>query len=90
MLAEWHLPPDDILDRWTEERLDLFWTKRNERMRRIRLAAEQEPDEGFSSSDAQPRYVSNREFFNAPIPGSDGRTIANPNGPRFKRVQVMN
>jgi hypothetical protein len=87
MLSEWHLPPDDILDRWTDERLDLFWTKRNERMRRIRLVAEGEED---SSSDTLPRYVSNREFFSAPLPGSNGRTVANPNGARFKRVQVMN
>lgn len=88
MLSEWHLPPDEILDRWTEERLDLFWTKRNERMRRIRLAAEGEAD--LPSADAQPRYVSNREFFNAPIPTSNGGGIENPNSPRFKRVQVMN
>ena len=87
MLAEWHLPPDDILERWTDERLDLFWRKRNERMLRIRLAAEGEDD---PASEAAPRYVSNREFFSAPIPGSSGRTIANPNSPRFKRVQVMN
>lgn len=89
MLSEWHLPPDDILDRWTEERLDLFWSKRNERMRRIRVATEGE-EEDFSSPEAEPRYVSNREFFNAPLSGSNGRTIANPNGARFKRVQVMN
>jgi hypothetical protein len=84
MLSEWHLPPDQILEHWTEERLDLLWTKRNERMRRIRLA-----DEG-QEEDAPPRYVSNREFFNAPLPGSNGRTIANPNATRLKRVQVMN
>jgi hypothetical protein len=88
MLSEWHLPPDVILDGWTEERLDLFWTKRNERLRRIRLASA--GDEDPSSADAAPRYVSNREFFSDPIPGSDGRTIANPNRARFKRVQVMN
>jgi hypothetical protein len=88
MLSEWHLPPDDILERWTEERLDLFWAKRNQRVRRIRLAAEGKDDS--SSGDPPPRYVSNREFFSAPIPGSDGRTIANPNSTRLKRVQVMN
>jgi hypothetical protein len=87
MLSEWHLSPDDILERWTDERLDLFWTKRNDRMRRIRLAAE-----GAEDTEEAPaaRYVSNREFFSAPLAGSDGRTIANPNNTRFKRVQVMN
>jgi|HubBroStandDraft_2_1064218.scaffolds.fasta_scaffold221471_2 hypothetical protein len=87
MLSEWHLSPDDILDRWTDERLDLFWTKRNERMRRIRLAAQGEEED--LSSTAPPNYVSNGEFFNAPLAGSNGRTVANPNATRFKRVQVM-
>lgn len=86
MLSEWHLSPDEILDHWTEERLDLFWQKRNERMRRLRATTE----DGDEDVEQKPRYVSNREFFTAPIPGSNGRTIANPNAARLKRVQVMN
>lgn len=86
MLSEWHLSPDDILENWTDERLDVFWTKRNERMERMRLALE-----GLTEERAeQPRYVSNQEFFTAPIPTSNGRSIANPNATRLKRIQVMN
>jgi hypothetical protein len=85
MLSEWHLSPDEILHHWTEERLDLFWQKRNERMRRLSVMTE----DGGEDVEQKPRYVSNREFFTAPIPGSHGRTIANPNATRLKRVQVM-
>ena len=85
MLAEWHLSPDEILERWTDERLDLFWRKRNERLRRLRAMMEDENEQ----PEQQPRRVSNREFFTAPIPGSNGGTIANPNARRLKRIQVM-
>ena len=85
MLAEWHLSPDEILERWTDERLDLFWRKRNQRLQRLRAMMEDENEQ----PEQKPRYVSNREFFTAPIPGSNGGTIANPNARRLKRIMVM-
>lgn len=90
MLAEWHLSPDEILERWTEERLDLFWHKRNERMRRMNAALRGEeettkpPREG-QNKEQEPRRVSHREFFNGPL----GHGLANPNAARFQRIQVM-
>lgn len=84
MLAEWHLSPDDILENWTEERLDLFWRKRNKRLRRLSVPCDVDGERTAAEQD--PRYVSNREFFT----GAIGRGLVTPNAKRFKRVQVMN
>lgn len=77
-----HLTPEYVLRHWTEEELALFLQKWSERK-----YARPRPDDGQAPAYAErePRYVSNHEFFTAPI----GKGLPNPNAQCFKRVPVM-
>ena len=84
MLAEWHISPDEILERWTDERMAIFWEKRNDRILRnseaMKRATERDPDE------QKPVRVSHNTFFNTDLVGPAGTHFQNPNAGRFKRI----
>lgn len=50
MLSEFHLPPEYVLRRWTEEELSLMLLKRAERLERMRERAR-----GAERSNSEPR-----------------------------------
>lgn len=84
MLSEWHISPDEILERWTDERMAMFWEKRNDRIVReseaMKRAMERDPDE------KPPVRVSHNAFFNRELVGPAGTHFQNPNAGRFKRI----
>ncbi len=61
MLAEWHLPPDHIVNNWTDELLNLMITKLVERKNRESEAISSRGS-GVVSGDTD-RVVSDKELF---------------------------
>jgi len=53
-MTEWGLPPEYILDNWTEAKLLLMFTKRTERIQRINQASE--------PKEKQPRRISRQDM----------------------------
>lgn len=54
-MTEWGLPPEYILENWTEAKLLLMFVKRNERIQAI--------NESMKPQDRKPRRVSENEFM---------------------------
>lgn len=57
-MSEWHLPPDLIVNNWTEELLDLMIEKLTERKKR-----EREAMQGGSEDNTVREKVSDKELF---------------------------
>lgn len=61
MLSEWHLPPEYILDNWTDELLDLMVSKMVARHKRMNAAMEGK--EQFPANGAGEQLVPEVDLF---------------------------
>jgi len=53
-MTEWGLPPEYILENWTEAKLLLMFSKRNERIQRMNLS--------YEPKEKQPRRISRQDM----------------------------
>lgn len=59
MMTEWHLPPDYIVNNWTDELLSLMTEKLNERKER----EEKQSEESYTGRHVSSHKVSDSELF---------------------------
>jgi hypothetical protein len=55
-MSDWGLMPDEINEKWTEERLALMFDKRNERIRAMNQESKPAEERG-------PQQISDMDFF---------------------------
>ena len=55
-LAEWHVPPDHIVNNWSEELFALMMKKRNERIQAANVVAAGGAAPEFTVRDLKPNY----------------------------------